>query len=212
MLILSPRPGSVLRGLGLLCLVGLSVGRLRASGDDFAPETFGLESGGQIIDAPLEYFWAQELRLMAKKFLPKEKRVPREMVGESPLTEQIATERVSATQVPLYVPVTVEEKKRLAKQHHPLPGDAPFLTYQALDLMWKAAALLPDNSEELADVLNTAGNWVKGDYRGDDKAADKFFQAIERRVPMTEVGKEAGAKHWFVEHTGPWSVPAAPGE
>lgn len=99
------------------------------------------------------------------------------------------------------VTVSAEEKKRLLK-HKPVPYKRYHYRYVAAALGWKAAALLPDQSEELADVLNTAGGWIKGD----DKAADKYFQAIERRAYKTELGKEAGKAHWFVEHYGPWSA------
>ena len=108
----------------------------------------------------------------------------------------------------LYVPVTAEEKKRLAA--HPIVPFRPgHYRYVALALVWKSAALLPDHSDELADVLNTAGNWIKGDYRGDDLAAAKFFQAIERRASKTALGREAGKAHWFVPRFGPWSQPPA---
>ncbi len=99
------------------------------------------------------------------------------------------------------VPVTGEEKKRLAA-NRPAPNKRFHYRYVAAALGWKAAALLPDQSDELADVLNTSGGWI----RNDDKAADKFFQAIEHRAAKTKLGREAGAKHWFVEHIGPWSA------
>ncbi|MDB6140805.1 MAG: hypothetical protein JWO94_3877 [Verrucomicrobiaceae bacterium] len=99
------------------------------------------------------------------------------------------------------VPVTAEEKKRLAAST-PSPNKRFHYRYVAAALGWKAAALLPDQSDELADVLNASGNWIKKD----DKAADKFIQAIERRTSKTPLGKKAGVKHWFVEQYGPWSV------
>ena len=103
-----------------------------------------------------------------------------------------------------HVPVTKEEKKRL-EQHKVVPFRYEHYRYVALGLVWKSAALLPDQSDELADILNTAGNWMKGDYRGDDEAAEKFFQAIERRASKTAIGKAASAKHWFVDERGSWS-------
>ncbi|MEI6715868.1 MAG: hypothetical protein WCO60_19120 [Verrucomicrobiota bacterium] len=65
---------------------------------------------------------------------------------------------------------------------------------------------MPDGTDELADVLNTAGNWIQA---RDEAAADRFYQAIESRCPKTELGKLAVAKHWFVEDTPkrPWSAP-----
>ena len=103
------------------------------------------------------------------------------------------------------IPVTPDEKKRLAATK-PAPNKRFHYRYIAAALGWKAALLLPDQSEELADVLNASGGWIKKD----DKAADKFIQAIERRASKTKVGKAASAKHWFVDNDqGPWSQPPA---
>ena len=66
----------------------------------------------------------------------------------------------------------------------------------------KAAALLPDNSEELADVVNRAGLWVKD---RDEKTGNRYMQIIERRCSKTDIGRAAIAKHWFVDQEGPWS-------
>jgi hypothetical protein len=66
----------------------------------------------------------------------------------------------------------------------------------------KAAALLPDNSEELADVVNRAGLWVKD---RDEKTGNRYMQIIERRCSKTEIGRADIAKHWFVDQEGPWS-------
>ena len=67
----------------------------------------------------------------------------------------------------------------------------------------KAAALLPNNSEELADLVNTAGLWVKD---RDEKTGNRYMQIIERRCAKTKIGKAAIAKHWFVDENGPWST------
>ncbi len=92
-------------------------------------------------------------------------------------------------------PVTDTEKKRL--QANTAPTVQRYHSqYVAADLGWRAAQLMPDNDEQTAKVLNTAGSWLK---KGDDKAADRFYQAIERRCPKTGTGKEAIKKHWFVE-------------
>ena len=117
-------------------------------------------------------------------------------------TKYVGDKEVKAIKpVRFSVPVTGEEKKRLAA-NRPAPNKRFHYRYIAAALGWKAAALLPDQSDELADVLNTSGGWIKND----DKAADKFFQAIEHRAAKTKLGREAGAKHWFVDHIGPWSA------
>ncbi len=99
------------------------------------------------------------------------------------------------------LPVSAEEKKRLAATKI-----NPELRYHyrhvAAGLAWKAAALMPDEAEETADVLNTAGNWIKAKH---EKQADRFYQAIEKRCSKTTIGKEAVKKHWFVDTDGPWS-------
>jgi hypothetical protein len=67
----------------------------------------------------------------------------------------------------------------------------------------KAAALLPNDSEELADVVNRAGLWVKD---RDEKIGNRYYQIIEQRCPKTEIGRAAIEKHWFVDQSGPWST------
>lgn len=67
----------------------------------------------------------------------------------------------------------------------------------------KAAALLPDNSEELADVVNQAGLWVKD---RDEKIGNRYYQIIERRCAKTKIGQADMMKHWFTDQTGPWST------
>jgi hypothetical protein len=67
----------------------------------------------------------------------------------------------------------------------------------------KAAALLPDNSEELADVVNQAGLWVKD---RDEKTGNRYYQIIDHRCAKTKIGQADMAKHWFVDQSGPWST------
>jgi hypothetical protein len=91
-------------------------------------------------------------------------------------------------------PVSKAEQDRLKK--HAAPSIRRYYSlYLAADLGWRAAALLPDNDEKTAELLNTTGNWLKG---RDDGAADRFYQAIERRCPKTELGRKAIKRHWFV--------------
>jgi tetratricopeptide (TPR) repeat protein len=91
-------------------------------------------------------------------------------------------------------PVSKIERDRL-KMHPARSIRRHYYIYLAADLGWQAAALLPNNDEKTARILNTAGSWLKGK---DDDAADRFYQAIERRCPKTELGKEAIKRHWFV--------------
>ncbi len=70
-------------------------------------------------------------------------------------------------------------------------------------LAMKAAALLPDNSEELADVVNQAGMWVKD---RDQKVGNRYYSVIDHRCAKTKIGQTDRAKHWFVDQQGPWST------
>jgi hypothetical protein len=70
-------------------------------------------------------------------------------------------------------------------------------------LAMKAAALLPDNSEELADVVNQAGMWVKD---RDEKVGNRYYQVIDHRCSKTKIGQADMTKHWFVDQSGPWST------
>src|SRR5215471_9892479 len=70
-------------------------------------------------------------------------------------------------------------------------------------LAMKAAALLSDNSEELADVINEAGMWVKD---RDEKVGNRYYQVIDHRCAKTKIGRTDKAKHWFVDQNGPWST------
>jgi hypothetical protein len=104
--------------------------------------------------------------------------------------------------VKLFIAVTPEEKQRIA-QNRPHPANRFHYRWVASALAWKAAGLMPDGTEELADVLNCGGSWIKD---RDSKGADKFIQAIERRCAKTKIGQAARKKHWFVEIDGPWSA------
>ncbi len=101
----------------------------------------------------------------------------------------------------LSIPPTAAEKQRITA-NSPHPTRRYHYRWVAADLAWRAAGLMIDGTEELADVLNTGGGWISD---RDDKGADKFIQAIERRCPHTDIGKAESAKHWFVGNEGPWS-------
>jgi hypothetical protein len=102
---------------------------------------------------------------------------------------------------PIVLKPSKEELQRLSKTKA-----SPDLRYHyriiAGALAVRAAGLLQDNSEELADVLNTAGQWVKD---RDEKLGDRYYQILKARAPKTKIGRLALTKHWFVNETGPWS-------
>ena len=104
--------------------------------------------------------------------------------------------------MPVVLPVSKQERERLA--NNKIRPDTRF-HYRLIAgaLAVKAAAILPDNSEELADVVNRAGLWVKD---RDEKTGNGYFQIIEQRCPNTQIGRAAIAKRWFIDQAGPWST------
>lgn len=95
---------------------------------------------------------------------------------------------------PLVLPASKLEKTRLDHSRI-IPEKRFHYRYQAANLAWDAAQLMPDQNEQTAQVLNRAGSWLKD---RDEKAADRFLQAIERRCDQTETGRRVMEKHWFV--------------
>lgn len=88
-----------------------------------------------------------------------------------------------------------DELKRAAG-NLPTPDRRFHYRYRAADLAWAAAQLMPDQSDQTALVLATAGNWIKS---LDPKAADRFYKALVGRCGKTDLGKQASAKRWLPE-------------
>ncbi len=105
-------------------------------------------------------------------------------------------------QLPLFLKPSPQEKARLTSQRI-RPNVRFHYRVIAAALARRAAELLPDNSDELADVLNCAGRWAQD---RDQKMADDCFLTLKKRAPKTGVGKAAIAKRWFVDQDGPWST------
>jgi tetratricopeptide (TPR) repeat protein len=93
-----------------------------------------------------------------------------------------------------FPPLTKAERDRLKANSKP-ELRRHYSNYLAADLGMRSAALMPDNDEVTARRLNTIGGWLKN---GDEQAADRFYQAIERRCPKTKIGAAAIKRHWFV--------------
>jgi hypothetical protein len=79
-------------------------------------------------------------------------------------------------------------------QHRADPEARFHYRYQAAFLALDAAKLLPDNSDETARILCTAGSWLKD---RDPQTADLFYKALVRRCRKTALGAEADRKRWF---------------
>ncbi len=103
-----------------------------------------------------------------------------------------ATNRLSLTNLSFLTP-TDEERRRVSR-NVAQPEKNFHYRYAALDLAWAAVELMPNNSDETARLLYTAGSWIKA---LDPKAADRFYKALVRRCGKTAIGAEADRKHWF---------------
>lgn len=66
--------------------------------------------------------------------------------------------------------------------------------HTAADLAWRAAALMPDDNEQTAQVLAIAGGWLKN---REPKAADRFYKALVRRNPSVPLAQDADQRRWF---------------
>ena len=88
---------------------------------------------------------------------------------------------------------TAQELER-ATQNRPDPDARFHYRYQAASLAWEAAKLMPDNCDETARVLCTAGTWLK---LRDPDTADLFYKALVRRCRKTAIGEQADWMRWF---------------
>jgi len=91
------------------------------------------------------------------------------------------------------LPVSADERSR-AGRSEVAPLERFHYRYIAADHAWRAAGLLPDQSEETARVLCQAGTWLKV---RDPKAADRFYKALVIRCRRTELGRKADQLRWF---------------
>lgn len=86
------------------------------------------------------------------------------------------------------------EEIRRASEHSANPERQFHYRYQAALLAWEAARLLPNESDETAYVLYTAGCWLKN---SDPETADILYKALVRRNRRTALGAAADLRHWF---------------
>lgn len=87
---------------------------------------------------------------------------------------------------------TADERRRL--QQNVVPEKRFHYRYEAADHAWRAAELMPDQSDQTACVLCIAGSWLKD---RDPQAADRFYKTLVRRCGKTQLGKEADRLRWF---------------
>jgi hypothetical protein len=103
-------------------------------------------------------------------------------------------ERAGDKEAKLLRPTPTELRR--AEQHAPEPEERFHFRYSAARLAWESAKLLPNNDPETAQVLWTAGRWLKA---RDPKFADLFYKALVRRCRKTELGDAADRQRWFPE-------------
>ncbi|MBN2269221.1 MAG: hypothetical protein JXN61_01320, partial [Sedimentisphaerales bacterium] len=91
------------------------------------------------------------------------------------------------------LPSTSDESRR-TQQHVAVPNLRFHYRYTAIEHAWRAAELMPDNSEETARVLCIAGSWLKAK---DPNEADRFYKELVLRCRNTKIGQEAEKLRWF---------------
>jgi hypothetical protein len=104
------------------------------------------------------------------------------------------TASARATNEGAKVLVASREELRRSASHDADPEVRFHYRYVAAALGWEAAQLLPNNNDETARILCTAGSWLK--YR-DPETADFFYKALVRRNRKTALGAEADRRRWF---------------
>jgi tetratricopeptide (TPR) repeat protein len=67
--------------------------------------------------------------------------------------------------------------------------------YEAAEIAWRAAGLLPDNDPRTLYVLHEAGRWLAN---RDPQAADRFYQQIISRCSGLPQGRELDRRRWFL--------------
>jgi hypothetical protein len=102
-------------------------------------------------------------------------------------------------------PGSADEGRRIA-EHQPKPNERFHYRYYAAELAWEATQLLPNNDENTAYILWTAGSWLKA---RNPQFADRFYKALVRRCRRTSLGAEADRIRWFPKEI-PGAVEAAP--
>jgi len=90
---------------------------------------------------------------------------------------------------------SADELRRVA-EHGVAPELRYHYRYNAAQLVLAAARLMPDDTDTTAQLLDTAGSWVK--YL-DPARADVIYKTLVRRCRHTEIGNEADAIRWFPE-------------
>lgn len=111
----------------------------------------------------------------------------------------IAEERMEMRRRNENLPPTAGELQRVSR-HRAEPWKRFHYRYRAADLARQAAALLPDDSAEKAQMLTVGGSWIKA---RDPQAAQPLYRELTRCCRQTDLGQEAVRLHWFPEVEAP---------
>jgi hypothetical protein len=109
--------------------------------------------------------------------------------------EGTVTADARTNQEAIAIVASADELKRNANNKTD-PDSRFHYRYQAAALAWEAAKLMPNNSDETARILCTAGSWLKA---REPLLADRFYKALVRRCRKTAVGAKADEIRWFPE-------------
>jgi hypothetical protein len=89
--------------------------------------------------------------------------------------------------------ITLDEQKRI-KQNYVRISPVSTKNRKAAELLYYAAMLLPMNDNHAAKLFWQAGDWT----RPDPKVADKYYQALVKRCPKTQLGKACDNRRWLL--------------
>ncbi len=96
----------------------------------------------------------------------------------------------------LYVALTAsEQEKERVKQYAPSPNRRFHYRKTAIDLMWQAAKLAPDNDPFTARALYKGGQYAIGIH--DFEEADKFYKSLVKRCGNLPIGQAAQKANWL---------------
>lgn len=99
-----------------------------------------------------------------------------------------------ATNAPNTFLVASQDELQRATEHTVVPDLRFHYRYEAASLAWKAAGLMPNNTDQTARVLCIGGTWIKVRQ---PEMADVFYKSLVRRCRKTDIGRLADRMRWF---------------
>ena len=105
-------------------------------------------------------------------------------------------------------PIAREELRRITK-HRSTCEERFHYRYDAAEIAWRAAALMPDEHPATLFMLHEAGRWLAN---RDPVAADRFYQEIIRRCSMSPLWPELDRRRWFLPRAPKVELPELPKE